>query len=231
MTQVGDGVDPNRNFPNHWGYDNEGSSDIPSSDTYRGPAPASEPETRALTGLMRRVGFAFQVNWHSAGQWLLYPDGWQIGTPTADDPIYYAMSGNLDESAIPDFHPGLSSDVLYVTNGEITDYAHDVANTLAWTPELSEGCDGCGFVFPDDEALGAGRVRAGAAVREVGGELRARPLPTRSRRSGIETKPFYLKSDDPYKEGFRAPTSRSTTPTAIRSRWRSLPCAASARSP
>ena len=26
QTQVGDGVDPNRNFPNHWGYDDEGSS-------------------------------------------------------------------------------------------------------------------------------------------------------------------------------------------------------------
>ena len=52
---------------------------------------------------MRRVGFAFQVNWHSAGQWLLYPDGWQIGTATADDPIYYAMSGNLDQLGDPRF--------------------------------------------------------------------------------------------------------------------------------
>ena len=39
QTQVGDGVDPNRNFPNHWGYDEEGSSSIQSSETYRGPAP------------------------------------------------------------------------------------------------------------------------------------------------------------------------------------------------
>ena len=29
QTQVGDGVDPNRNFPNHWGYDEEGSSSDP----------------------------------------------------------------------------------------------------------------------------------------------------------------------------------------------------------
>ena len=45
------------------------------------------------------------------------------------------------------------SDVLYVTNGESTDYAHRRDGTLAWTPELEEGCTGCGFVFPDDEAL------------------------------------------------------------------------------
>ena len=121
---VGDGVDPNRNFPNHWGYDNEGSSAIPSSDTYRGTAPVSEAETLAMKGLLDRIEFVFQVNYHSNGQWLLYPEGWQIGTPTADDPIYYAMSGNLDKPAIEGFHPGLSSDVLYVTNGETTDYAH-----------------------------------------------------------------------------------------------------------
>ena len=94
---VRDGVDPNRNFPDHWGYDDEGSSSLPPSETYRGPSPASEPETRALKGLLDRIGFAFQVNWHSAGQWLLYAEGWQIGTPTADDPIYYALSGNLDQ--------------------------------------------------------------------------------------------------------------------------------------
>jgi len=114
QTQVGDGVDPNRNFPNHWGYDEEGSSSIQSSDTYRGPAPTSEPETQAMVGLLDRIHFKFQVNYHSNGQWLLYAEGWQTSTPTADDPIYYAMSGNLDHSAIKEFHPGLSSDVLYV---------------------------------------------------------------------------------------------------------------------
>ena len=31
-----DGVDPNRNFDEHWGYDNEGSSPDPSDETYRG---------------------------------------------------------------------------------------------------------------------------------------------------------------------------------------------------
>ena len=175
QTQVGDGVDPNRNFPNHWGYDEEGSSSIQSSDTYRGPAPMSEPETQAMVGLLDRIGFAFQVNWHSAGQWLLYAEGWQTSTPTADDPIYYAMSGNLDDPAIDEFHPGLSSDVLYVTNGETTDYAHAVTGALAWTPELSEGCDGCGFVFPDDEALVQAEFERNLPFAESVAELGGRP--------------------------------------------------------
>ncbi len=51
--KVGDGVDPNRNYPEHWDYDEEGSSSVPSSDTYRGPAAASEPETQAMMRPLR----------------------------------------------------------------------------------------------------------------------------------------------------------------------------------
>ena len=197
-TQVGDGVDPNRNFPNHWGYDEEGSSAIQSSDTYRGPAPMSEPETQAMVGLLDRIGFAFQVNWHSAGQWLLYAEGWQTSTPTADDPIYYAMSGNLDDPAIDEFHPGLSSDVLYVTNGETTDYAHAVTGALAWTPELSEGCDGCGFVFPDDPALVQAEFQRNLPFAHSVARSAVDPDDPKTV-TGIQTKPFYVDSDDPYK--------------------------------
>ena len=35
---VADGVDPNRNFNEHWGYDDEGSSPDPTDETYRGPS-------------------------------------------------------------------------------------------------------------------------------------------------------------------------------------------------
>jgi hypothetical protein len=198
QTQVGDGVDPNRNFPNHWGYDEEGSSSIQSSDTYRGPAPMSEPETQAMVGLLDRIGFAFQINWHSAGQWILYAEGWQTSTPTADDPIYYAMSGNLDDPAIDEFHPGLSSDVLYVTNGETTDYAHAVTGALAWTPELSEGCDGCGFVFPDDEALVQAEFERNLPFARSVADSAVDPANPKTV-TGITTKPFYIDSDDPYK--------------------------------
>ena len=47
-----DGVDPNRNFPVNWGLDDEGSSPVPTSETYRGPEPyVPEPETQAMLGL------------------------------------------------------------------------------------------------------------------------------------------------------------------------------------
>ena len=150
---VGDGVDPNRNYLNRWNYDNEGSSSDFSADSYRGPEAASEPETRAMMAFLQRMRFKFMINYHTYGQWLLYPAGWQVGTATADDPIYFALSGTRDNPAIPGFVPGPGADVLYITSGELNDYAQEVAGTLSWTPELGEGCAGCGFVFPDDEAL------------------------------------------------------------------------------
>ena len=177
---IADGVDPNRNYPNHFRYDEEGSSSIFSSETYRGPSAVSEHETQALKGLLDRIDFSFQVNWHSAGEWLLYAEGWQTSTPTADDPIYFALSGNLDEPAIAGFHPGLSSDVLYVTNGETTDYAHAASGALAWTPELSEGCDGLRLRVPRRRGAGAGGVRAQPAVRALG-----RAVGRRSRRPEV----------------------------------------------
>ncbi len=199
---IADGVDPNRNWPSHFKYDEEGSSSIFSSETYRGTAPASEAETQALKGLLDRVGFEFHVNYHSVGEWLLYAEGWQIATPTADDPIYFALSGNLDRPAIPGFHPGLSSDVLYVTNGETTDYAHATTGALAWTPELGDGCPttDCGFVFPDDEVEVQKEFERNLPFALSVAKSADDPDDPESS-LGIQTKPLYVKSDDPYKDG------------------------------
>jgi hypothetical protein len=153
QTAVGDGVDPNRNYDEHWNYDNEGSSSQAASDTYRGPTKKSEAETIAATGLIDKIKPKLLVNWHSFGPLILYPQGWQVGTPDADNPIYAALGGTDADPAIPGFDPGISAEELYVTNGETTDYADVNAGTIAFTPELEEGCDDCGFVFPDDEGL------------------------------------------------------------------------------
>jgi hypothetical protein len=204
---IGDGIDPNRNYPNHWNFDNEGATGDLSSETYRGTAAGSEPETRAMTGLLDRLKAKFLVNYHTYGPWLLYPTGYQIGTATADDPIYYALSGNRDQPAIPGFVPGISSDILYITNGELDGYAQDADGTLGWTPELNEGCEGCGFVFPDDEALVQAEFLKGIPFALSVARSAADPDDPQSS-LGLETKPFYIKSDDPYKDGL--PTANFT---------------------
>ena len=144
-----DGVDPNRNYPTRWGYDNEGSSPSWGSETYRGPAPGSEPETRALDGLMRRVGFEFQINYHSAAELLLYGTGWQVATPTPDDLLYETLAGDDANPAIPGYDPDISAE-LYTTNGETTEHAHTRYGTLAFTPEMAT-CETASAVDPDDE--------------------------------------------------------------------------------
>lgn len=131
-----DGVDLNRNFATRFGYDDEGSSSSPDSDIYRGTAPASEPETQALDGLLRRIGFEFLVNYHSAAELLLYGTGWQVATPTPDDVLYEAMAGDDATPAVPGYDPDIAAE-LYTTNGETTEHAHEAYGTLAFTPEMA----------------------------------------------------------------------------------------------
>jgi hypothetical protein len=191
---IGDGVDPNRNFADHWGYDDEGSSNEPFSETYRGPGPASEPETQAMQGLIDRIQPKFQSNLHSFGQWLLYPQGWQTGTPDADNPVYVALAGTDANPAIPGFDPGQSADTLYVTNGETTDYA-DGKGTVAFTPELGEGAPGSGFVFPDDEALIQAEFER-ILPFHLGLAQSARDPDDPVSPVGITLEPFYLDQDE-----------------------------------
>jgi Zinc carboxypeptidase/Immune inhibitor A-like, MAM domain len=187
---VGDGVDSNRNYDEKWNYDNEGSSDNFSADDYRGPRAASEPETVAIQNLLKRLRFPFMVTYHSYGELLLYMWGFQVQTPTADDPIYVALSGTDAKPAIPGYDPGVGAD-LYITNGTTDDYAHAKTNTLGWTPELSEGCDGCGFVFPDDEALIEAEFRKNVPFALDVAKSAPNPAQPVSH-LGNTTKPFYL---------------------------------------
>ena len=129
----GDGVDLNRNYPERWNYDDEGSSTQTSSETYRGAGPGSEPETQADMRLVDEIDPAFAVSYHSYGPLLLYPQGWQVQSPTPDDPIYIALSGTDDEPAVEGFDPDVAAE-LYTTNGEFTDWAHRAEDSLAWTP-------------------------------------------------------------------------------------------------
>ena len=164
---VGDGVDLNRNYPTRWGYDNEGSSPNPASETYRGPEPASEPETQALDGLFAKVTPQFLVNYHSAAELLLHGIGWQVATPSPDDVIYEAMVGDDLTPAVPGYDPDISAE-LYTTNGDTDAHAQEAYGTLGFTPEMGT-CESAsnanpddqwdpadcesGFNFPDDEGL------------------------------------------------------------------------------
>ncbi|MGD1218127.1 M14 family zinc carboxypeptidase [Streptomyces krungchingensis] len=167
VISTGDGVDLNRNFAYKWGYDDEGSSPNPTSETYRGTSPASEPETKAVDAFEKRIGFTYGINYHSAAELLLYGVGWQVATPTPDDVLYKSLAGTPENSAIPGYHPQVSSE-LYTTNGEADGHAGNVNGIAMFTPEMSTcqtvsnldpndawNAADCAsvFTFPDDEKL------------------------------------------------------------------------------
>ncbi|HEV7932765.1 MAG TPA: M14 family zinc carboxypeptidase [Actinomadura sp.] len=162
-----DGVDPNRNFPYKWGYDNEGSSPTFAGQTYRGPSPGSEPETKAQIALAERIRPRFVVNYHSAAELLLHGVGWQALTRSPDDVIHDAMLGDIDHPVVPGYIPELAAQ-LYTSNGDTDGHLDTLFGALSVTPEMStcesaseadpddawrpEDC-GSVFEFPDDEDL------------------------------------------------------------------------------
>jgi hypothetical protein len=160
-----DGVDPNRNWPEKWNYDLEGSSADSTSETYHGTGPASEPEVAAFNRLIARIRPRFQIDYHSFGELILYPEGWQVETPATDAPLMEALAGTDRRPAIERFDPDVSAE-LYTTNGDITDHTYKRYGTQAYTVELdagsgppvggTQGDDSSfapdGFVYQDSEA-------------------------------------------------------------------------------
>lgn len=65
------GVDLNRNYPFAWG--GLGSTSTPGSRYYHGPAPASEPETKAIIALANTEHFAAALSFHVWGTALHAP--------------------------------------------------------------------------------------------------------------------------------------------------------------
>jgi len=152
---IADGVDLNRNFASHWGLDEEGSSSNPSDATYRGTAPNSESETQAVVKFIQQNDFKFIISYHTHGDWILYPWGWQWKTTSLDDPIFVAQAGTDANPAIWDslidegYDPGVGAD-LYITNGDFTDYTYGELGIPSHTVEFTKGYD---FRFPDDEGM------------------------------------------------------------------------------
>ncbi|MDH5195969.1 MAG: M14 family zinc carboxypeptidase [Gemmatimonadota bacterium] len=158
------GVDLNRNYPGLWGWDDAGSSPLPDAETYRGPDPASEPETQAVIAFHERHPPDVAVSYHSYSDLILYPYGHAPGVLPADMDRFAAAAGTplaptirdgLPESARRAYHPGPGWQ-LYPTNGDYTEWAYLTHRTLAYTVELTAGCcvagESYGFLFPDDSA-------------------------------------------------------------------------------
>jgi murein tripeptide amidase MpaA len=133
------GVDLNRNYDYGWAYDNEGSSPVPSSEVYRGSAPFSEPETRAVRDLFGQREFRALVTYHSYSQVILYPWGY-TAAPTDQEPLHKSLASGMStlmeaiNGRVYGFGPSAASS--YLTNGDTTDWAFGTAGIPAYTIEL-----------------------------------------------------------------------------------------------
>jgi hypothetical protein len=114
-------VDLNRNYTYMWGYDNVGSSPYPGDETYRGPSAGSEPETQAMMAFCIAHEFTCVQNYHSYGNYLLYPWGYDdIFTP--DNQHFMRLAGRA--TAGIGYQTGTAWQVLYNTNGDANDWLY-----------------------------------------------------------------------------------------------------------
>ncbi len=137
------GVDLNRNYGHEWGHDNIGSSDNPGFATYRGSAPFSEPETKAVSGFCEAHQFVIALNYHTYGNLLIYPWGYS-DTPTSEALVFADMAeAMIRENS---FVAGTGSQTVgYVTNGGSDDWMYGAQGIYSLTPEVGRGGNEGGF--------------------------------------------------------------------------------------
>lgn len=85
-----DGVDLNRNYAFNWEL---GGSTEFSSPFFRGPAPFSEIETRAIKALVEKRQFSLIIDFHSFGESVLYP--WSNFTEPPDRELLTGLAGEI----------------------------------------------------------------------------------------------------------------------------------------
>jgi hypothetical protein len=139
------GVDLNRNYGSNWGYDNTGSSPNSSSDTYRGTAGFSEPETQAIRNFCNTHTFVTALNAHTYSNLLIYPYGYLPSFYTPDSATFVNWAVLLTEDTRFLYGTG-DQTVNYVTNGDSDDWMYSEQTTknkiLSMTPEAGSASDG-----------------------------------------------------------------------------------------
>jgi hypothetical protein len=150
------GVDPNRNYGYMWGYDNEGSSPDSYSNTYRGSAPFSEPETEAVRLLFEQHHFQALISYHSYGQIIIFPWGY-TNIPAEQDALMREMADTMSELMEPvngrKYETGSGSDSLYLVNGSTTDWALGQYGIPSFTIELPPVDQSLGAFFNGEEEI------------------------------------------------------------------------------
>ncbi len=139
------GVDLNRNYGHMWGFDNTGSSNTSSTDTYRGTGPFSEPETQAMRDFVTSREFKFCITNHTYSNLLIYPWGYLPSYYTPDSALFVNWAKLLTKDDQFLYGTG-DQTVNYTTNGDSDDWMYGEQVTkpklLSMTPEAGSASDG-----------------------------------------------------------------------------------------
>lgn len=138
------GIDLNRNYGYQWGYDNIGSSPSPSSDTYRGTAAFSEPETMAMKWFTENHNIQLMLDYHTYSDVLLYP--WGYIDQVCDDSLLYTTYSSILTRENGFAYGTAVQAIGYAANGGSFDWFYGEQETknkiIAWGPEVGDPNDG-----------------------------------------------------------------------------------------
>lgn len=137
-TRNGHGVDLNRNYPFGWNGCN-GSSGSTSADDYRGPSPASEPETQALMGLVEKIKPVFDISYHSYSELVLYPYGCR-NSQGAPSEVMETVGKELGR--LLGYRAGTPWEILYEADGSDIDWMLGEHQVIPYVFELNSRSDG-----------------------------------------------------------------------------------------
>lgn len=148
------GVDLNRNWGVGWG--GQGSSGDTGSQTYRGTAPFSEPETKAMSEFITAHPNIVTYNdVHNYGQLLLWPWGYKSELPP--DHEDFAFVGQRAVDIIRGVHGttythGSVARILYFASGVSIDWVYGEHGILAYSYECRDKGQR-GFLLPKEQIL------------------------------------------------------------------------------
>uniref|UniRef100_A0A4Y0BNM3 Peptidase_M14 domain-containing protein n=2 Tax=Anopheles funestus TaxID=62324 RepID=A0A4Y0BNM3_ANOFN len=149
------GVDPNRNWD--YMFNQGGTSTTPCSDTFSGPAPFSEIETRTLSEYIRTIpNLSTYLDFHSSGQLLMVPYG---HTREPLDNYYELMeigtkaAVKLQERHGSFYQVGNIAEIIYVASGSSLDWVKGTLQTpLTFAYELRDTGE-YGFLLPPEQII------------------------------------------------------------------------------
>jgi murein tripeptide amidase MpaA len=159
------GVDLNRNWAT--GFGGSGSSGSQSSETYRGTAAFSEPETAGLRDFVNaRLNIAGHIDLHSYSQIIMWPYSYTSALPPESATytrVSTAMGNALKAVNNRTYTVGNSWAVYGATAGCIEDWTSTTTGGMGWCTEVRD-TGSYGFIMPASEILPNARENMASAT-------------------------------------------------------------------